>query len=822
MTIGKIAGRLFKFLGLLLSILVVTLLGLMYFGVTLDLSFLKQGVEASAGAALEREVKIEGPVVFEFSTWPAIEVQDVQVANVASSSEPLFFSAGRARLQIGILPLLKGSIEIAEISAEDVALNLESNSDGQPNWVFGPEEGKSTEPELPEDASPTPTAEESEPFISFGGVNDLSLKNIDVKYHDASLGKSIQFKLEKMAGSAAPGEPIMLDFNGNINKQLYDLKFNGASIEELLSRGAQTWQFNLEGNVASKQIAAAGDFVVHNNEPQANLEFMIDDIDVGAILSSLGLVEGLRASTGSMGIELTLKGDSLNEIVRQSSMSFSVREGQWRITSPTSDAYFDVEDLTGDILVEKGNAITMKLAGMVDTLPVKFIITGAPLVDYVVAQESIPLNIETEFADSVLSFGGELTLPITSRDLSLFLKFKTENLANLNDLLRLDLPSIGPIEFATKFQLLDNKYQMPELDLQVGESSLAGNMSLDPSKETVEVNIELISELIRIDDFAGIMKALPGTSKDDTAESETTVPQDEEISETSKQPPAKERQNLLSKEVLSSFNADLLVKAKEVTSGEDRLGSATLKVSVQDSLLTVDPLKVDVPGGGVYVGFDYLPGDDGVKVNLNAKIDEFDIGVMVRRRKPESDMGGMFFLDAALSSQAPDLSTMMEYAKGNFNFGLVPKNFSAGIIDMWAVNLVSSIMTKVSEEEQSEINCVVVRFDMEDGMMEEKAIYMDTSNMRVAGKADIDFKNRTFEVIMDPKAKRPEFFSLAVPIKIDGTFEDFGFGIGLARLTGAVFSFITSPVHVPIRRVFADEIPEDGKEACMKAWTITE
>ena len=129
-------------------------------------------------------------------------------------------------------------------------------------------------------------------------------------------------------------------------------------------------------------------------------------------------------------------------------------------------------------------------------------------------------------------------------------------------------------------------------------------------------------------------------------------------------------------------------------------------------------------------------------------------------------------------------------------------------------------MTEVSKEEQSEINCAVVRFGIENGLMEEKAIYMDTSNMRIAGKADVDFKERTFKVIMVPKAKQPEFFSLAVPIKIDGAFDDFGFGIGLGRLTGAVFSFITSPVHVPVRRIFADEIPEDGVEACRQAWTM--
>ena len=54
----------------------------MLFGVTIDLGFLKGGIEASAKSALGREVTIAGPVFLEFSDWPAIEVQEVQVANI--------------------------------------------------------------------------------------------------------------------------------------------------------------------------------------------------------------------------------------------------------------------------------------------------------------------------------------------------------------------------------------------------------------------------------------------------------------------------------------------------------------------------------------------------------------------------------------------------------------------------------------------------------------------------------------------------------------------------------------------------------------------
>ena len=799
-------------------ILLVSIAGLMYFGITIDLAFLKGGVENSAEAALGREVTIEGPVSLEFSTWPALDIGGLTIANTASGKEPLFLSAEKARVQIGILPMLKGNIEIGEINAEGIALNLESDGEGDPNWVFGSEqEDSGPEPDQPEEAVP---AEKGDPFFAFSGINSLDFNNIRVRYHDAALNKSTEFKLDELKGSAAPDSPVNVDFQGYLQDYPYRLNLQSDPLNRLLSRQAQTWQFTLQGEVVGKQLSIEGDYD-KEVEPQANLAFRINEVDVGAILARLNLVSDLKASTGSMEVNLTLKGDSLNEIVQQSSMSFSVREGKWRIESPTSDKFLDVREVVGDIAIEEGNAITMKLAGMVGEQPVSFLITGAPLFEYVVARESLPLSIEAQFANSTLGFGGKVALPIGSREVNLFLTFKTDTLQNFSELLEVDLPPVGPIDLSTKLELTDDRYEMPELDLQIGDSFLSGMASFEPSAPTPEVVIELVSDRIQIDDFKGIISSLPTKEKTDpsaSGEPEKAAQQEEDA-----QDPAKPKmRDLLSREVLNSYNADLLIRADEVLSGEDRLGSMTLRKRVRDGRLEIDPLYIAVPGGGLHIGLDYLPGYDEITVNINAEIEEFDVGVVARRKNPDTDMGGLLFLDAALHAQAPDLQSMMEYAQGHFDFGLVPENFSAGIIDLWAVNLISAIMTEVSEKEKSEINCFVVRLGVEDGKMAEKVIYMDTSNMRIGGKADVDFTNRSLNILLVPKAKQPEFFSLAVPIKIEGTFDDFGLGIGLSRITGALISFITSPVHVPIRRIFVDPAPADGKEACRKAWTLTE
>jgi len=80
----------------------------------------------------------------------------------------------------------------------------------------------------------------------------------------------------------------------------------------------------------------------------------------------------------------------------------------------------------------------------------------------------------------------------------------------------------------------------------------------------------------------------------------------------------------------------------------------------------------------------------------------------------------------------------------------------------------------------------VVRLGLDAGQLTEKAVFMDTTQMSVAGKVDIDFTSQEIDIVMAPKAKRPEFFSLATPIKVQGSFDDFGVGVGKVRAARSV------------------------------------
>jgi uncharacterized protein involved in outer membrane biogenesis len=265
------------------------------------------------------------------------------------------------------------------------------------------------------------------------------------------------------------------------------------------------------------------------------------------------------------------------------------------------------------------------------------------------------------------------------------------------------------------------------------------------------------------------------------------------------------------------IDARFSLKVREVLSGQDRLGSGVLEATLKDGRFAVDQLQLNIPGGSLNMAFAFEPTDADVALQASANIEQLDYGVLARRVEPESKMAGWLSLDLNLTSRANNVAEIMHHANGYIDFAVVPENFEANLFELWAVNLLTAVLPQVDSEASSKVNCAVFRFDLKDGRMKSEAVLMDTTKMQVGGKAEADFKTEEVYMILKPKAKKAEFFSLATPIEVKGTFSDFGVGIQPGGLIGTAIRFITSPITVPFQRLFSDRTPADGRAACTQA-----
>ena len=81
-----------------------------------------------------------------------------------------------------------------------------------------------------------------------------------------------------------------------------------------------------------------------------------------------------------------------------------------------------------------------------------------------------------------------------------------------------------------------------------------------------------------------------------------------------------------------------------------------------------------------------------------------------------------------LKSSAESFDKLMANGNGHFDFSGRLENLKAGIINLWAVNVIAAIVSK-EDEYASKINCVVGRWTMKDGLLTPEVFLIDASKI---------------------------------------------------------------------------------------------
>ena len=426
------------------------------------------------------------------------------------------------------------------------------------------------------------------------------------------------------------------------------------------------------------------------------------------------------------------------------------------------------------------------------------------------AMTDAKLGVGVEIAGTTLAFTGHSEALRGNRSTRLKLAAKGADLSSLDDLLHLDLPPIKDYQITADLHATPRKLELSTLELIVKDSKLVGSAVVDRSSAHPVARINLTAHHIQLQDF---------DTGDWTAEGGAPDPTDSTAKASVSAPPRDEavkREKLLSGEALRRADIELTAKVEEVRSGEDYLGSADLAVTLRGGRIELAPLHLQLPQASILVKASLKPGREASEASLRVQIKNFDFGVLSRLSDPASKVGGTLNVDLDVSSYASN-TNIMGGANGYFDISAQPTGLNSGIVDLWAVNLLSSVVTSaIKDQDASTVNCVVSRFNLENGVMTAQQLAVDTSRIRICGEGQLSFADRDFKLVAVPKAKRAEFFGLATPLKIKGEFEDFRVSMkgGALTLGSTAVKFVISPVTTPFKRLFQKDLPEGGADIC--------
>jgi hypothetical protein len=216
----------------------------------MDFDDLRERIQAEAKAATGRDLVIGGEIDLAVSLTPAIAIEQVSFANADWGSRAEMVTLDRFEVEVALLPLLSGDIEIRRLVVVRPNILLETDAEGRANWSL---EGiAETAEETVEEAGP---AEET----TVGGMpilHEIIIEDGLLTYRDGQTGEVMEVVLSRLTSSArGPNQPISLNLEGS---------YNGAPIKLSGSLGAPAalnegpFPVDLTAEAGGATVAVAG------------------------------------------------------------------------------------------------------------------------------------------------------------------------------------------------------------------------------------------------------------------------------------------------------------------------------------------------------------------------------------------------------------------------------------------------------------------------------------------------------------------------------------------------------------------------------------
>jgi hypothetical protein len=565
---------------------------------------------------------------------------------------------------------------------------------------------------------------------------------------------------------------------------------------------ASPFSLSVEGNA----LAGAAAFDARGAVPAAQLWLAGRDVDVGPLLRRLRVARDVDSRIGAVRLYADVRERRLGDALERSSLVGEIESGTLDFRDANTRARLRIAVGAGAVRADAGAPVTASLTGTVGDAPVTLKARTGSLRELAEPGARLPFSLAAETPAAKLAIDGT-AVPERSPDVALAFSLTGERLDGLDWLLEASVPPWGPYALTGRLRFAQRGYTVDALRLALGESVATGRGALDTTAAPPRFDVALAAERIRLDDFP-----LRDWSP---FEARTGAPVTVDTARAAVREGARRTHAILSQELLGRVEGGFDLAVKRAFAGADELGGVRLRGRVERGRATIGPLEIEGTAGGRAAGtLVYEPRERDVVVAAELKVDRFDYGRAVRALRRDSDLDGAFSLDLALDATAPRLSAALASGSGHFDFAVWPKRMTGGGFDLWTANLLFRLLP-IIDVSASPLNCVVGHFDLAGGRLESRRIVIDTVNTRTEGSGSADFATEALRLRFVPRPKVPQFFSLATPVEVAGTFDDYAFGLRTADVLATAVRWAASPIVVPIQRLAGPRIPPDGSDVCV-------
>lgn len=402
--------------------------------------------------------------------------------------------------------------------------------------------------------------------------------------------------------------------------------------------------------------------------------------------------------------------------------------------------------------------------GSINREPFVLEVTGGPLLN-IDPDKAYPFDADVRAGATRITAKGAIPKPFDLGRFQANFTARGPDLADLYELIGVPLPNTPPYRLSGRLSRETRLWKVQGLGGRVGDSDMAGALSVDTSGARPFLRGELRSKLLDFDDLAAVFGGAPSAAPGETASAEQQAVGRQMAAQRRLLPDA-----TLKVDRIRAMDADVKYSAASVRARRLPVRAASVHIKLNNGLLVADPLRFDLPQGSI-AGLARLDARKSVPVS--------SIDVRISRARLEQIVpiraGGGMPLTGGLVGRIKltGSGASVREAAGNADgeaLVVVPGGeIRSAFAELMGINVTKGLGLLLSKDQsKTDLRCAVAHFQARDGVLTADRIVFDTEPVLGTGTGRIDLRSEQMDFRISGHPKEARLIRLMAPVTIRG------------------------------------------------------
>ena len=775
-----------------------------------DDRYLKEKIINALEDGLNRQVSIDDDFsLTPRALHPVLNARNVRIASAKWDPQSSLIEADRFQIGIKLLDLFRGIITIENLVFSDATFNITKNEDGLSNLDFNK-------------SGTTPAAKPITPYFV---IDKVEMDNVQINYTDRQ--KELNFtvvlnefdivtlsedQIQVAVFSNINEQPIKLDasmcrirnlvagnnctINAQINFKSFENKINGTlnisgaghdNNLQIHITGGDINELGLPGDIQlpSTQSVQMG-YILRGQlnalqiaDLSGKVELVDTHVDIQGSIHSVNPVSGVELILNAFGSQpnwLNLYQEVFPQnLINEFSVRANIRDegSSWKISDIDSSVTIDKSTLTakGNILLgSETNHLELDVSAQGDDPEwINHLqnVIAAEKIDQFSLQagvkssgESILLeNIDSSLTtnNNTITTQGSITVPHGKNpSVSLVVHALGNNLQDFEPLFKQSLPESKSFSINTSLTFEEPKLTLDEVQIEIDSTRLSGN-SVVEMHTPPNVHAELKAESI---DIEQIMELIPVTRKDASDSSDNS---DQKIESLFSDDP-------IPLDWLDSANSHVSLDLEKLIYKQAELNDLAAQISAKDSRAVFELTSLRYKDANLLSSAIIDGSEKSFAYQLHTEA--FDLGELLKEIDANTTFEGKIDASVDLKSNGNSNKQIASNANGKITAIMTEGRVKNAPIDLLAKNLLVELIPGKAKKDSTKIECLFVQFSGAEGLFATDAVILNTENIVMTADGSINLDEETLNLVLIPKPKDIELFTLDANIRVKGDIRD--------------------------------------------------